>query len=75
MTSPTGFCCCIFGGNKEVVIVLFAGGVSTAIFFSEGIWGMETVLCDTVVKWMAPCCIFTFIHIINACIPEAKFGP
>lgn len=76
MTSPTGYCCCIFGGNKGVVIVLFAGGISTAIFFLRRNLGHgDSVLCDTAVKWMAPCYIFAFIHIINACIPEAKFGP
>lgn len=43
MTSLTGFCCCIFGGNKEVVIVLFVSGISAAILFSKGIWGRESL--------------------------------
>lgn len=54
--------------------MLFAGGISTAIFFLRRNLGHgDSVLCDTAVKWMAPCYIFAFIHIINACIP--KFGP
>lgn len=43
MASLTGFCCCIFGGNKEAVIVLFLNDISAAIFFSEGIWGRESL--------------------------------
>jgi len=40
MTSLTGFCRRISGGNKAVVIVLFAGGISGAIFSHKesGAW-------------------------------------